>query len=573
MTVTEVAASYRRAWVLLHRVPRQGVVVAAVVAAIAVGAVAEGSLWADHTVLTTVNLLASAGLVGTGSWLATQQGQRGTGWALMLSGVTRPLGWLDAWPSGPWPLYSVVFGYVDSVFAAWALLRYPDARLSRPVRWYMGVLAGWLVCVPALMAAVARPGWMVPKVNASTWWLRSAADPRVFAAVSNVFLAGCLLLAAAFLALMTRRMVTGNRQERAIRLPVVTAAIVAAIASGVVVTLTTLRGPNDEVFAVEGMAELSVPIAFLVSFGQQRLTRLSELVTGFDETTSTVRLLREVLRTTLRVPELELMVWSEADLCYMTVDGYPADVDSFGPGTVVERVMGSDDRPLALLAASAWVGRDRTIISSAVAMSRLALEKFQLSRRLLTAEYDARQKLVADLHDGAQLELYVLKAILSRVDDPDPDVRSDELAQARHRLQAAIEQISNLAHGVYPTTLSHAGLAKAVQEVADYLDELVRISIPPERLPAAVEKTVYFLIREALTNAHKHARAETIDVIVTREGGLVTICVRDDGRGGADAQGASLEMLRDRIAAHGGQLNVDSQAGQGTRITARIPCV
>jgi hypothetical protein len=40
----------------------------------------------------------------------------------------------------------------------------------------------------------------------------------------------------------------------------------------------------------------------------------------------------------------------------MTVDGYPADVDSFGPGTVVERVMGSDDRPLALLAASAWYG-------------------------------------------------------------------------------------------------------------------------------------------------------------------------------------------------------------------------
>jgi signal transduction histidine kinase len=574
MAVTEAAPSDRLGRVLLRRfpVPRNRIVVTAVIVAIAVGAVAEGSLWASHPLLTTVNLLASVGLVGIGSWLVTQPGQCGTGWALMLSGVARPLGWLDSWPSGPWPLYSVVFGYADSVFAAWALLRYPDPRLSQPVRWYLGVLAGWLIGVPAILAAVARPGWMVPEVNASTWWLPSAADHRVFADTSNVFLVGCLLLAVAFLALMTRRMVTGSREERAVRLPVVAAAIVAAVASVVVVTVTTLQGPNDEVFAIEGMAELSVPIAFLVSFGQQRLTRLSGLVTGFDETTSTVGLLRNVLRAALRAPELDLAVWSEADSRYMTVDGYPANPDSFGAGTVVEQVKASDGRPLALLAAGSWAERDRTMISSVVALSRLALEKFQLSRRLLTAEYDARQKLVADLHDGAQLELYVLMATLNRADNPDPDVRAEALAEARHQGEAAIKQLSELTHGVYPVSLSQ-GLGKAIQETADRLDELVRLAIPTERLPAAVERPAYFLIREALTNAHKHAKAETIDVIVAREGDHVTIRVRDDGRGGADAQGSGLAKLRDRIEAHGGQMNVDSQPGHGTRITARIPCV
>jgi signal transduction histidine kinase len=568
---TEAAASERPVRTLL--VSRQAGVVAAVIVAIAVGAVAEGSLWADHPLLTTVNLLASAGLVGIGAWLVTQPGQRGTGWALMLSGVARPLGWLDAWPSGPWPLYSVVFGYADSVFAAWALLRYPEPRLRRPVRWYLGLLAGWLICLPAVLALVARPGWMVPKVNASTWWPPSAADPRVFADASHVFLVGCLLLAAGFLALMTRRMVTGDRQERAVRLPVVAAALVAAIASVVVVTVTTLNGPNDEVFAIEGMAELSVPIAFLVSFGQQRLTRLSGLVTGVDETTSTARLLREVLRAALRAPELDLVVWSEVDNRYMTVDGYPADLASFGAGTLIERVVASDDRQLALLAPGPWAGRDRTIVSSAVAMIRQALEKFQLARRLLTAEYDARRRLVADLHDGAQLDLYVLMEILGRVNDADPAVRAEVLAEARHRLEAAITHLSELAHGVYPTTLTHAGLAKAVQETADYLDELVRVRIPEERLPADAEKMAYFLIREALTNAHKHADAETIDVIVTREDNVVTVRIRDDGRGGADAQGSGLANLRDRIAACGGEMNVDSQPGRGTRITARIPCV
>jgi hypothetical protein len=189
MTVTDTVASGRPVRTLL--VSRKAGVVAAVLAAIAVGAVAEGSLWAHHPLLTTVNLLASAGLVGIGSWLVTQPGQRGTGWALRLSGVARPLGLVDAWPSGPWPLYSVVFGYLDNVFAAWALLRYPEPRLSRPARWYLGVLAGWLIGLPAILAMVARPGWLVPRVNASTWWPPSAADPRVFADVTNVFLVGC----------------------------------------------------------------------------------------------------------------------------------------------------------------------------------------------------------------------------------------------------------------------------------------------------------------------------------------------------------------------------------------------
>jgi signal transduction histidine kinase len=571
MTITEAVAPDHLGRTLIRRfpVPPNAVVVTAVIAAIAVGAVAEGSLWVSHPLLTTVNLLASVGLVGIGSWLVMQPGHCGTGWALMLSGVARPLGWLDAWPSGPWPLYSVVFGYADNVFAAWALLRYPDPRLSGPVRWYLGVLASWLIGVPVILAAVARPGWLVPTVNASTWWLPSAADHRVFADTSNVFLVGCLLVAVVFLVLMTRRLVTGSREDRTVRLPVVAAAIVAAVASVVVVTVTTLQGANDEVFAVEGMAELSVPIAFLVSFGQQRLTRLSGLVTGFDETTSTVRLLRDVLRAALRAPHLDLAVWSEADSRYMTVDGYPADLGSFGAGIPVTA---TDGRPLALLAAGNWAGRDHTMISSAVAMSRLALEKFQLSRRLLTAEYDTRQKLVADLHDGAQLELYVLMAILNRADDPDPGVRAEALAEARGQGEAAIKQLGELAHGVYPRSLTQ-GLGKAVQETADRLDELVRVAIPTERLPAAVEKTAYFLIREALTNAHKHAQAETVDVIVAREGDQVRICVRDDGRGGADGEGNGLAKLRDRIAAHGGQMNIDSQPGHGTQITARIPCV
>ena len=92
--------------------------------------VVQGPLWSQNTTLAVVNLAVSLGLVLTGLMLRKEPGQRGVAWALMLAGVFRSVDFIDSW-NGPWPAYALVFGGVDRLFGAWALLRYPNPSLLR----------------------------------------------------------------------------------------------------------------------------------------------------------------------------------------------------------------------------------------------------------------------------------------------------------------------------------------------------------------------------------------------------------------------------------------------------------
>jgi signal transduction histidine kinase len=92
------------------------------------------------------------------------------------------------------------------------------------------------------------------------------------------------------------------------------------------------------------------------------------------------------------------------------------------------------------------------------------------------------------------------------------------------------------------------------------------------RLDTAIEAAAYFLVSEALTNAAKHAHAETISVDVVRIGDSLVVTLSDDGVGGVDpAQGSGLRGLVDRVNAVGGRLEVSSAPGEGTRVRARLP--
>jgi signal transduction histidine kinase len=300
---------------------------------------------------------------------------------------------------------------------------------------------------------------------------------------------------------------------------------------------------------------------------------LSKLVAVFDNTDPTTHLLRQVLRHNLRDPGLDLLVWSGADNSYLTVDGGMADIQAMSLGRQVISVRGRSGGPLAVLVTDTDAAGDTNLVDAAIAMSRLALENFMLSRRLLTADYDARQLIVADLHDGAQKDLCALRVALSKLSCADSRQLPPLLETADKLVANALDELRDLAHGVYPHTLTHAGLAAAIEETADELDLIVHLTAPEHRLPATVEKTVYFFVSEALTNAHKHAGTIHLEVAVRQSDGMVIADVRDDGTGGADGQGPGLARLRDRIEAHGGRLHIDSPPGTGTRITARIPCV
>ena len=342
-----------------------------------------------------------------------------------------------------------------------------------------------------------------------------------------------------------------------------------AVASATVGAVTALAGPRDEIFAVEGMAELMIPIAFLVAFGQQRLNRLSRMVTVLDESDSPVPLLRQLLRHNLGDPALDLAIWSQTSRSYIAFDG--GNINQ--PLRRAVKVTGRGGRPLAALLLGPDAARERTLLDAALVMTRLTLENLLLSQRLLTADYEARQLVAADLHDGAQSQLCALRLALSKLREATSQELPLVVDQAERLVHEALRELRDLAHGVYPHTLAHAGLGPAIGEKADLLDLIVTLTVPERRLPPEVELTVYFFVCEALTNVHKHADTEQVTVLVTIVDGLVTAEVRDCGTGGADANGSGIAQLRDRIEAYGGRLDLTSEAGLGTHLIARIPCV
>jgi signal transduction histidine kinase len=115
-------------------------------------------------------------------------------------------------------------------------------------------------------------------------------------------------------------------------------------------------------------------------------------------------------------------------------------------------------------------------------------------------------------------------------------------------------------------------LSAAIAGLVDRAQIPVRSDVSDERYPQPVESAAYFVVSEALANVTKHAGAQSASVTVAERDGVLTVEVTDDGRGGADPRGGGLQGLADRVGALGGQLAVDS-TGQGTKISARIPCV
>ncbi len=205
-----------------------------------------------------------------------------------------------------------------------------------------------------------------------------------------------------------------------------------------------------------------------------------------------------------------------------------------------------------------------------------AREQLAASRaRIVEAADAARRRIERDLHDGAQQRLVSLALTLRRLE---PSLEQDsaatrELAAARAELDAALEELRELARGIHPSILTDRGLEDALAAVAGRSDVPVELNLDScEELPQSVQTTAYFVVLEALANASKHARPGRIEVRVAVDERHATVEVRDDGNGGADpARGSGLSGLSDRVSALGGTLEIESPAGAGTTVRTRIP--
>ena len=208
---------------------------------------------------------------------------------------------------------------------------------------------------------------------------------------------------------------------------------------------------------------------------------------------------------------------------------------------------------------------------------RLVEELRASQRRLVTAQDHERRRLERNIHDGAQQQMVALsvKTRLARdLTVRDPGKAAEMLTQIDAEIQKALDDLRDLARGIYPPLLVDKGLGAALD--AQARRSPVPITIRAEglgRYPPEVEAAIYFSCLEALQNVAKYAEASSATVILAQSNGHLTFEVVDDGRGfdpASNANGTGLQGIADRLGALHGDLTVRSEPGAGTRVRGRI---
>ena len=209
------------------------------------------------------------------------------------------------------------------------------------------------------------------------------------------------------------------------------------------------------------------------------------------------------------------------------------------------------------------------------------LAEIQASRQRLVAAQDAeRRRIERNIHDGAQQQLVALAIKLSLTESMIGDDSAGEremLAELREEASTAVEELRDLARGIYPPLLVGEGLIPALRAQA------ARSPVPAVldadgigRYPQDVEAAVYFCVLEALQNVAKYSGADGVLVRLGIDGDDLEFEVSDDGVGfdlGARAFGSGLQGIADRVGTRGGTLKVSTAPGEGTVIRGRLPAV
>jgi signal transduction histidine kinase len=225
------------------------------------------------------------------------------------------------------------------------------------------------------------------------------------------------------------------------------------------------------------------------------------------------------------------------------------------------------------------------LVSDLAAQAGLVLRNVRLiqelrasRQRLVSAQDEERRRLERDIHDGAQQQLVALSVKLGLAEslvERDPAKARELLDAMRSESSEALDNLRDLARGIYPPLLAAEGLASALAAQA-------RKSLLPVVVEAAgvgryhqdIEATVYFCTLEAMQNVAKYAHATGVTVRLITSDGHLTFEVSDDGDGfdpSATKHGTGLQGMADRLDAIGGILVVTSAPTAGTTITGTLP--
>jgi len=200
----------------------------------------------------------------------------------------------------------------------------------------------------------------------------------------------------------------------------------------------------------------------------------------------------------------------------------------------------------------------------------LRLSQDEIRRLATLAE---RERIGRDLHYllGHTLSLVTLKSELARklalADPPRAQREMEEVERvSRHALAEVRAAVTGMRRSDLAAELSSARLMLEASNIALDAEVPVSLELPPE-----IEASLALVLREAVTNIHRHARATTAHVAFSREAERFHMRISDNGRGGLAAHGNGISGMRERVRALGGTLSIASPARRGTTLDVEVP--
>jgi signal transduction histidine kinase len=415
------------------------------------------------------------------------------------------------------------------------------------------------------------------------------SSPAVASAIDTTDRLFTTTIAAAFAILCVWRLVTASAAARRGLLPVAMPALLAS-ASVAAHSVAMVRSPLEGPF--KPLYDVNVFIATFVTGCIALILLAGGLVWGSVRTWLQRRAVARIvsrlgeapdpgsvesaLAHALGDPQLTIAYWLPDSERYVDAYGRPAVEPVTMPGRVVSALVIGERQVARVVHAQ---GPD--IEAEMGAAMRLALdnerlqaeglaqlEELRASRaRIVAAGDDERRRLERDLHDGAQQTLlaasYDIRLARSGADTERDAATGSLMTAALDGTQLALDELRELANGIYPAILGEAGLAAALASLADTAPaRLEVVEMTTERFSSPIETTAYLLVVEAVEDAATRGASSTT-VSVVRDDTAVIVAAEDDGV----PRTSAMVRSADRIGALGGHLDVGPVA-----LRAAMPC-
>ena len=556
-------------------------------------AIAQGpgrsTTYAGHSGLTaTLTVAAGLALVGAGLVTALDRRTARIGDLAVLAGLVWFAPFWVGWDNGPSLLRSLAMLVAAFLFPLLLhlALAYPSGRLRGVPRALASV-----VYLEAAIATLGRALFRNPFFDPNCWanctdnlfLVRSL--PRLARGIEVADRWFTAAAAAALVMVLGWRLLRDSWPARRALLPIALPAILLAVtvlAHTIALQRTPLENPSDPAFGAifligcVGVLLLAAGLVWAAVRTRVQRRAVARIATSLGQAPPPGSL-QAALAQAVGDPEIQITYWLRDTEHYVDAIGQPIAEPVAAAGRAVTTLL-RDGRRIAVVSHTAALPDLERELGAAV---RLALENERLQAealaqldqlrasriRIVETGDSERRRLERDLHDGAQQQLLALSYDLRLAHtqaEADGDAPTGSLlTQATDQAQAALEELRELAHGIYPAILTEAGLTPALASLAEAAPLPVQIHDAAEgRYPAVVETCAYLLVAEALDDAAgRDASHATVNVV--RDGGRLVVMVEDDGTDRA----AELVQLADRVGALDGRLTVEP-----TRLRAELPC-